>query len=434
LEHEAVELLSKYLRVDTSNPPGNEDRAVGFFADILDTEGVIYKIYEPRPGRASLRAVLPGTGEAGPLILLNHTDVVPARAEEWSFDPFGGVVEGGYVKGRGALDMKGQGIMELLALLDIKRRGIRPVRDIVFLAVADEEAGSRWGVEYLLEHHPEDFQADLVLNEGGFGLKNLLPEQTVMMVSTAEKGVCWLRLTREGPPGHGSLPHGRNTLEKLVQALSRLLSEDQPVRITPVVERYFKGLGRGWDFLGPFLEEGNPETLARILEENGLMAMPQVSALARNTISLTTLQAGIRTNVIPSRAEAHLDVRLLPGQRIEDVVEDVRRRLGDEQVEVVCETGTESTESPWDGEYFSRIQKVLEAGFPGSVVVPSLMFAASDSRFFRQRGIPSYGVCPVLLDLEDVEMVHGIDEKIAVDELLKGTEVFTAIVEEFCAH
>ncbi|MBW1680485.1 MAG: M20/M25/M40 family metallo-hydrolase [Deltaproteobacteria bacterium] len=434
MEHEAVELLSKYLRVDTSNPPGNEDRAVGFFADILDAEGVIYKIYEPRPGRASLRAVLPGTGEAGPLILLNHTDVVPARAEEWSFDPFGGVVEGGYVKGRGALDMKGQGIMELLALLDIKRRGIRPVRDIVFLAVADEEAGSRWGVEYLLEHHPEDFQADLVLNEGGFGLKNLLPEQTVMMVSTAEKGVCWLRLTREGPPGHGSLPHGRNTLEKLVQALSRLLSEDQPVRITPVVERYFKGLGRGWDFLGPFLEEGNPETLARILEENGLMAMPQVSALARNTISLTTLQAGIRTNVIPSRAEAHLDVRLLPGQRIEDVVEDVRRRLGDEQVEVVCETGTESTESPWDGEYFSRIQKVLEAGFPGSVVVPSLMFAASDSRFFRQRGIPSYGVCPVLLDLEDVEMVHGIDEKIAVDELLKGTEVFTAIVEEFCAH
>jgi len=434
LEHEAVELLSKYLRVDTSNPPGNEDRAVGFFADILDAEGVIYKIYEPRPGRASLRAVLPGTGEAGPLILLNHTDVVPARAEEWSFDPFGGVVEGGYVKGRGALDMKGQGIMELLALLDIKRRGIRPVRDIVFLAVADEEAGSRWGVEYLLEHHPEDFQADLVLNEGGFGLKNLLPEQTVMMVSTAEKGVCWLRLTREGPPGHGSLPHGRNTLEKLVQALSRLLSEDQPVRITPVVERYFKGLGRGWDFLGPFLEEGNPETLARILEENGLMAMPQVSALARNTISLTTLQAGIRTNVIPSRAEAHLDVRLLPGQRIEDVVEDVRRRLGDEQVEVVCETGTESTESPWDGEYFSRIQNVLEAGFPGSVVVPSLMFAASDSRFFRQRGIPSYGVCPVLLDLEDVEMVHGIDEKIAVDELLKGTEVFTAIVEEFCAH
>jgi len=164
------------------------------------------------------------------------------------------------------------------------------------------------------------------------------------------------------------------------------------------------------------------------------MAMPKVSAVARNTISLTTLQAGIRTNVIPSRAEAHLDVRLLPGQRIEDVVEDVRRRLGDEQVEVVCETGTESTESPWDGEYFSRIQNVLEAGFPGSVVVPSLMFAASDSRFFRQRGIPSYGVCPVLLDLEDVEMVHGIDEKIAVDELLKGTEVFTAIVEEFCAH
>lgn len=233
--HESIGLLSRYIQSNTTNPPGNEARGAQFFAEILDREGIEYRTYEPEPGRVSLRAVIPGTGDKGPVILLNHMDVVPAQAEEWSFDPFGGEVKDGYVHGRGALDMKGQSIMELLAFLDVKRQGQRPFRDLIFLAAADEETGGPLGVKYLLDNHYEDFQADLVLNEGGFGVTGLIPSRPVIMVSPAEKGVCWLKLTRTGRPGHGSLPHGDNALERMTHALADLLDEEAPITITPIV-------------------------------------------------------------------------------------------------------------------------------------------------------------------------------------------------------
>jgi len=160
--NEAIELLSRYLQIDTTNPPGNEGRGVEFFVDIFETEKVDYKIYEAASGRKSIRAVIPGSGEKGALILLNHIDVVPAQADQWSFEPFSGEVKDGFIHGRGALDMKGQGIMELLAFLDVKRKGLAPCRDIIFLAVADEEVGGKHGVEYLLDNHPDDFKADII--------------------------------------------------------------------------------------------------------------------------------------------------------------------------------------------------------------------------------------------------------------------------------
>ncbi|MDM8554685.1 M20/M25/M40 family metallo-hydrolase [Desulfococcaceae bacterium HSG7] len=210
MKHESIELLSRYRKIDTANQPGNEARGVDFFTEILDREEISYKIYEPSPGRCSLRAVIPGTDEKGPVILLNHIDVVPAKADQWSSNPFGGEVKNGYIHGRGALDMKGQGIMEFLAFLEIWRKRLSQVRDIIFLAVADEETDGTCGVRHLVEKHPDDFNADLVLNEGGYLTNELLPNRQVFMVSTAEKGACWLRLKISGPPGHGSLPHGNN--------------------------------------------------------------------------------------------------------------------------------------------------------------------------------------------------------------------------------
>ena len=212
MAHEAVELLSQYLQIDTTNPPGNEMRGVEFFARIFEKEGIVYKTYEACAGRGSIKAVIPGTGEKGAIILLNHIDVVPARTAEWSVHPFGGEIQDGFIHGRGALDMKGQGILELLAFLEVKRKGLTPCRDIIFLAVADEEAGAQNGVAYLLNNYADDFQADLVINEGGFGLNDLVPERPLFMISTAEKGVCRAKLTCSGPPGHGSMPHGDNAL------------------------------------------------------------------------------------------------------------------------------------------------------------------------------------------------------------------------------
>lgn len=432
MKHEAVTLLAQYLQIDTTNPPGRESAAADFLMKILNKEGIAYKTYENQPGRVSLRAVIPGTGEKEPLILLNHTDVVAANEEEWSFAPFCGEVRDGFIHGRGALDMKGQGIMELMAFLHVKREGITPCRDLVFLAVADEETGGSQGVEYLLSNHPEDFRAGLVLNEGGFGLSGLLPDRPLHMISSAEKGPCWLKLTCMGPPGHGSMPYGRNSLERLILALNRVLNAETCITLTPVVEEYFRQLGRGSDFMAPYLEDGKPETLKNILEACGLLAMPQISAMLRNTISLNLLQAGSKTNVIPSRAEAHLDIRLLPGQEAGTIIEWVRAQLDDSDIQVEPITVFPATESPSDHQEFRLLTDVLDRHFPGSLSAPSLSAGTTDSRFFREQGVRAYGFCPIVIPMSDIKTIHGIDEKISEENLVRGVDVFTDAVLTLC--
>jgi acetylornithine deacetylase/succinyl-diaminopimelate desuccinylase-like protein len=432
MTHEAVELLSRYLKIDTTNPPGNEDRGVAFFAEILEKEGIAYKTYEAAPGRSSISAVMPGTGEKGAVILLNHIDVVPARADEWRVDPFSGEIKDGFIYGRGALDMKGQGILELLAFLEVKRKGLTPCRDLIFLAVADEEAGGINGVQFLLNRHGDEFQADLVINEGGFGLSNVLPGRPLFMIATAEKGVCRVKLTRSGPPGHGSAPHGENALEKLVQGLSRLLSKDNPIVITPLIAEYFKQLASSGEFLRPYLQDGQPETLIEALTRNGMLDIPQMAAMLKNTLSLNLLHAGNKVNVIPSAAEAELDIRLLPGTDPDTVLADIKEHLADENIKVESAGASRASESSMDTEDFAIIKSVHLEHFPNALAVASLLFGASDSRFFRKKGIPCYGVCPMLISLEDLGKVHGIDERISEENMIKGTEVFIDIVRKLC--
>ncbi len=432
MKHEAVELLSRYLKIDTTNPPGNEDRGVAFFAGILEKEGIAYKTYEASPTRGSIRAVIPGTGEKGALILLNHMDVVPARADEWRFDPFGGDVKDGFIYGRGALDMKGQAVLELLAFLEFKRKGLRPGRDLIFLAVADEEAGGINGAQYLLNNHGKEFQADLVINEGGFGLSNVLPDRPLFMIATAEKGVCRVKLTRSGPPGHGSTPHGENALEKLVQGLSRLLEKENPVIITPLIAEYFKQLASSWEFLKPYCQDGQPDTLVEILTRSGMLDIPQMAAMLKNTISLNLMHAGNKVNVIPSSAEAELDIRLLPGTDPDAVIADIKDHLVDDAIQVESAGVSRASESSMDTEDFSTIKSVHLEHFPDALAVASLLFGASDSRFFREKGIPCYGVCPMLISLEDLGKIHGIDERISEENMIKGTEVFTDMVRKLC--
>ena len=432
MAHEAVELLSQYLQIDTTNPPGNEMRGVEFFARIFDKEGIVYKTYEAGAGRGSIKAVIPGAGEKGAIILLNHIDVVPARTAEWGVHPFSGKIQDGFIHGRGALDMKGQGILELIAFLEVKRKGLTPCRDIIFLAVADEEAGAQNGVAYLLNNYADDFQADLVINEGGFGLDDLVAERPLFMISTAEKGVCRAKLTCSGPPGHGSMPHGDNALEKLVGGLNRLLAKDNPVIITPLIAEYFRQLGTEWAFLKPYTEDGRPETLIEVLSQNGVMDIPQMSALVRNTISLNRMHAGDKVNVIPSRAEAELDIRLLPGTDPDEFLAEIKELLADENITVASWQRHGATESPMDTEDFAIIKDVHLEHFPNALIVASLLVGASDSRFFRDRGIACYGVGPMVIGLEDLNRIHGIDERISEENMVRGTRVYTDIVKRLC--
>lgn len=428
MDNEAVKLLCDYIKIDTTNPPGNEEKAVAFFKNIFDKEGIEYKTYESKNGRASIRSILPGSGEKEPVLMINHTDVVPSDLNEWSFDPFSGEIVDGMIRGRGTLDMKSIGIMELIALLTLKREGVKLNRDLIFLAAADEEMGGAEGADYLVKNHFDDFRADVVLNEGGFGVTDIIPGKPVMMISSAEKGICWLKLTREGLPGHGSAPHGQNALENMSKAMVRLLLEETPITITPIIAEYFRNLAVGWEFLKPFVEDGKDETLVKILKESGFLALPQINAMVKNTTSLNVLNAGSKTNIIPSHAEAVLDCRVLPGQDIDQFIEEIKTRLADDEIKIEPIQTSIATESPTDTDYYRTIVDTIADHFPDAVIAPSLLMGTSDSRFFRMKGIPSYGIFPAFVPMEHIKMIHGIDEQISVQNMVKGTEVFTDIV------
>ncbi len=434
MEHEAVRLLMEYIKLDTTNPPGNEIVAAEFFSKILDKEKVEYKTYESSPKRVFVSAVLRGSGEKKPIILLNHMDVVPSNPDEWSFDPFSGEVKDGYILGRGALDMKSIGIMELLAFLAMKREGVKINRDLIFLATPDEETGGDMGVKYLLDNHSDEFDADLVINEGGFGISDILPTGPVQMIATGEKGICWLKLTREGMPGHGSAPHDQNALELLTRAIMRLLDAGTQIKITPIISDYFKNLATGWEFLSPYVKDGKDETLIKTLTDTGLINMPQIRAMIKNTISFNIMNAGYKTNVIPSHAEAELDIRLLPGERVDKMIDYVKEKLADDEITITPIHTTDASISPAENPYYKVIEEVYREKFPNAVVTQSLLIGTSDSRFFRERGIPSYGVCPAFAPMDHVKSIHGIDEKISVDEMINGTEVMTELVRRLCTQ
>jgi len=432
VKHEAVDLLSQYLQIDTTNPPGNENKGVEFLAGVLEKEGLEYETFEASPERCSIKAVLPGTGEKGAVILLNHIDVVPARAEEWSVDPFGGAIKDGYIYGRGALDMKSLGILELLAFLEIKRQGLSPCRDIMFLAVADEENGGSQGAQYLLNTYPDEFQADLVINEGGFGVTGILADRPLFMIATAEKGICQVKLTRTGPSGHGSTPHDDNALEKMVAGLNRVLAKENPIIVTPLIAEYFKRLATEWDFLQPYLADGKVETLIEALTQSGMIEVPQMAAMLKNTVSLNRMRSGYKTNVIPSKAEAELDIRLLPGVQPDDVIADIKGLLADENIKVEVIKKARASESALDTEDFAIINDVYLEHFPDALTLASLLFGASDSRFFRSKGIACYGVCPLSINMQEFNRIHGVDERISEENMIRGTRIFTDIVKRLC--
>ena len=432
MAHEAVEILSKYLQIDTSNPPGNEVQAGRFFAEIFDQEKIPYQTYESKPGRVSIKAKLTGSGKKGPIILLNHMDVVYANSKEYTFDPFGGEIIDGYICGRGALDMKSIGVMQLMAILTMRRESVSLNRDLIFLAVADEETGGSLGMKYLMKNYPDDFKAALVLNEGAHGFSNMVPDRTVMLFATGEKGPCWLKLTCKGPSGHGSTPHAQNALVKMTQALARLLSAELPVIITPIVREYFKKLSSEWSFLGPFKKDGSDKTLARLLKKSGLLELPQINAMVRNTISLNIINAGNKINVIPDYAEARLDIRLLPGQDIDEFVAFVKEKLADNDIKIEILLASGGNESDTNNDDFLIIQDTVNEHFKNALILFYLMSGITDSRFFREKGITAYGFCPISIPVEHLNMIHGVDEKISVDNMIKGTEVYIDIVKRLC--
>jgi acetylornithine deacetylase/succinyl-diaminopimelate desuccinylase-like protein len=422
---EATDLLSRYITIDTSNPPGNEEAAALFLADILRREGVESQLYQAAPNRANLTARLPGDGGKRPLILLSHTDVVPAEPSFWEEPPFSGTVRDGVIWGRGALDDKGMAVMELMTFLLLKRHGIPLKRDVVFMALADEEVGGEVGVEWMDRHHPEAMDAEYVLNEGGAGSTELLGvRKPIFNCSVSEKGPLWLKLRTEGAPGHGSVPHDDNSLERLVRALYRVQAWQRPITVLPEMQLYLRGLRDG----GVLPEVPGESALTQIAE-----SAPMVRAVLTNTVSVTTCTAGYKHNVIPAASEATLDCRLLPGQSPQEFVEELKHVIDDPKVELKEVYWSDSVPSPAQTELFDILKEVTSEQVKEALFLPYISAGFTDSRIFRQRGVVAYGLMPALLEPSDVAAIHGNNERISIENLRLGTQILFETVRRVCS-
>lgn len=420
--NEAAELLREYLRIDTSNPPGNESSAVAWLAALLDREGIAYETVESAPGRGNLFARLgPPTGG---VCLLNHTDVVPVERGYWQVDPFAGEIRDGVIWGRGALDMKGMGIIELMVFLLLKRQGIQLRESVTFLAAADEEAGSAFGVNWLAEHRQEWLDTDLVINEGAYGLV-LEGQRTtqVFQVAPTEKIPFWLKLTVRGRPGHGSVPHGDNCAEHLVQALERITRWQQGLRLIPLMQSHLEGMTKAG-----MMRSADYTEAARVAERS-----PSLKARMSNTVSLTTINTGIKVNVIPAEATATLDCRLLPDVDPDAFLAELRAVIDDERVSIDVLNRFEGAETSMDTRFVEVVHEVVQEYAEGAHIVPEMTSGFTDSRVYRVRGIPAYGFVPCLVRPEELAGVHGHNERISVENLRLGMQILFEVVRRLVA-
>ena len=436
IEQEAVSLLNEYLRVDTTNPPGNEIKAAQFFKDIFDREGIEAQIIEAAPGRGNIYARLKGDGSEKAIVLMNHMDVVPADRRYWSVDPFGGVVKDGYIWGRGALDMKGMGIVELMAMLALKRQGIPLKSDIIFLGVADEEAGGAMGAGFMVKEHFDLLRnASIVLNEFNFIAVGDDGKVRYYGVEAAQKTPLWLKLTATGTPGHGSVPRSDSAVNKLIAALHRIANYQTPLKVEPVVQTFYVDTA---DL------EPSGERRQRLKDLKASLQDPafaaeftknlRANAEVRNTISITVLEGSNKVNVIPPQASAQLDVRLLPSENPQQFINELRNVIGDESINIEPILSFAPSASPTDSEFFKALQQVANNHDPGARITTPLVVGFTDCHYFREKGIPCYGFMPFKLTEKEAALLHGNDERLSVDNVKFGTRVMYEIVRELAAQ
>jgi len=431
VEREAENALVSYLRIDTSNPPGNETAGARFLQQLLVKEGIDAKLVGSDPNRQSVYARLVSGSNEKALILLHHIDVVPATASEWTKPPFAGIRSNGYIWGRGALDIKSLGIAELMAFVELKRRRLPLRRDVIFLAVADEELGGINGCAALLAQHPELFaNAGFVLNEGGYN-ETVVDRVPFWGIEVQAKVPLWLRITMKGPAGHAAVPpDDGGALAKLVRALDAIQRIPTPYRLTPAVARAFREAGRSrHDERGEVLRGiAEPLDVARI----DRVLSPGYRSLLRDTIAITRITGGSSINVLPTMASADVDIRLLPDEASAPMVAKVKEaaRGGDLQVLLA---GEPVPESPSDTELFRVLAAAMSKAEEGSIVAPVVGAGTSDSRYFRARGIVAYGIAPFKVNYYDADTIHANDERIRARFFAEGVRLMRGIVTDFCA-
>jgi acetylornithine deacetylase/succinyl-diaminopimelate desuccinylase-like protein len=422
-QDEATRLVQQYVRIDTSNPPGDTRHAADFLASVLEREGIGVTRYESAPGKtivyARLKAtVSPAAGKA--IVLLHHMDVVPADRSQWKTDPFVPTIRGGELWARGAFDMKGQGVAELLAFLQLKRERVPLARDVILLAEPDEEVGGTMGARWMIANHYAELDPEYVVDEGGLGSRDLFaPGKLVYGISIAEKKIVWLKVRAEGVAGHGSQPNDQNPNDRLVKALERLLG------------------GRSADSLALRQE---PRSIVDVMRANvGTLAENKfTNAIQHSTIALTWLRSGVgeppKINVIPSVAEAGLDCRVLPGTTTEQWLGEIRHRLGDPTLEIeIINESDDPIVTPQDTPLYRNIEAAIKRRHPDALVTPILIPYGTDSNAFRPKGVKSYGIFPAIVPAETVASIHGDAERLPLDAIAEAAQVLFAALKDTVA-
>jgi acetylornithine deacetylase/succinyl-diaminopimelate desuccinylase-like protein len=436
IEIEALGWLQNLIRINTTNPPGNELVAAKYLASVLDKEGIHSEIFESTPGRGFLVArlsagAMPDSSRA--LLLMGHLDVVGVDKSKWTVDPFGGVMQDGYLYGRGAIDDKGMTAANLAVFIALKRSGARLNRDVILFAEGDEEAGGTVGMKFAVEKHWDKIASGYAINEGGRVVTKNGKVQYVG-VQASEKVMMNVDVIATGTSGHGSVPRKDNAVAHLATAISKISTYEAPVQFNSVTRAYFEGLAPVEDEdTGKWMRAlGSPDRgdhAARWISD----ANPSWNAMLRDTVAPTMLQAGIRPNVVPSEARGVLNVRLLPGDQLDPLVGKLQQLVSDPQVKFETEAGggEAAPSSSLTSDLYSAITRVSGQKFPGAPVLPYMSTGATDSWPLRMRSVQAYGLLPFPLADEDTARMHADNERIPVDSFRKGVEFLYAIVSDF---
>lgn len=436
LAREATGWLADLIRINTTNPPGNEQTAAKYIAGILGKEGITPEILEVAPGRSAVVARLRSAAVADPsraLLLVAHMDVVGVDRAKWTVDPFAGVMKDGYLYGRGAIDDKGMLAANLAAFIALKRAGAHLSRDVIFLATDDEEQGGEASIKTLIARYWDKFAAGYAINEGGnVFLKNAKVQY--IAVQASEKVPVNVAVIARGVSGHASLPTKDNAVVHLAAAVAKIGAYSPPVRFTTVVRRYFEQLATiEEDEIAKWIRAldtpDRGEHAQRVVSE----ANPLWNSMLRDSIAPTMLSAGVRANVIPAEARANLNIRLLPGSTVDALIADLTKLVNDPQVrfEVQPDAGMAAPPSSLESDFYATITKVAVQQFANAPVLPFQSTWATDSAQLRLHSVQAYGFVPFPLADEDLKRMHGEDERIPLASFAKGVDVLTRIVAEF---
>lgn len=427
-QDETVKMLQEYLRIDTSNPPGNELKTAQFFHELFDKAGIQNTVFEYSPGRANIFAIIKGDGSLRPLILLNHMDVVRTDPKNWKVPPFSGEIVDGELYGRGAEDMKDEGLLQAMVMVIAAREHLPLKRDLIFLATADEEVNDTGSI-WFIEHHSDMVKnAEYLITEGGTNL--IYPGRgTIYSIDVAEKAPYWIRLTATGRGGHGSIPIADSAPNHLARAMARVVNWQNPIRLLPSVEEFFHQIAltekepRASQFRHIRQSLKNPAFLKTITSDENFNYM------LRDTISLTMMKGSEQTNVIPDTAYCQLDIRLLPGTDPRVFEEELRKVIADPRIKIEpISQYRQPNASPTNTPLYRLFDKVVHKYNPQALLVPTLDSGYTESQMYRTLGIHAYGFSPVEVTPEVVDTQHAANERVPVDQIRRGVKMFYELV------